>query len=55
MTEKKFKTQVRIEALHAASLLVTNEHAYVGNLLTEAKMLYDWLYDGKDPIIEQVE
>ena len=53
MTEKKFKVFIRTVAIQAASLVVTNKDGDAMNLLTEAKTIYNWLYEGKDPVVEQ--
>jgi hypothetical protein len=36
-------------------MVVTNKGGDAANLLVEAKVLFNWLYDGKDPVVEKSE
>ncbi len=48
--------QLRVEALRAATHVVSNGGGdVVVDLVTEAKIIYDWLYSGKDPIVDETE
>lgn len=55
MTEKKFKTIIRVEAIKAAKAVIGRNGGDAMNLLTEAKIYFEWLYNGKDPVIAYPE
>jgi len=41
--------------MRAAKAVIGRNGGHAGNLLAEAKVYFEWLYNGKDPVIEKAE